>query len=176
MFVDTAPVMEKPLAAGGRARLAGQAHQSGLARIRLLAVPRRDFHHARPAARRAGARPLRHLPRLPRHLPDGGVSRALPARCAALHLLSDHRAQGPDPARIPRRHRQPHLWLRRLPRGLPWNKFAQRRARGQARGARGLRAPRLADLARLDDAAFPRAVRQERRSSASAASASCAMC
>ena len=46
---------------------------------------------------------LRHLPRLPRHLPDRGVSRALPARCAALHFLSHHRAQGPDPARAARR-------------------------------------------------------------------------
>ena len=36
------------------------------------------------------------LPRLPRHLPDRGLPRALSARCAALHLLSHHRAQGPD--------------------------------------------------------------------------------
>ena len=31
----------------GRPRLAGQAHQSRLARLRLLAVSRRDLHHAR---------------------------------------------------------------------------------------------------------------------------------
>ena len=86
-----------------RPRLAGQAHQSRVARVRLVAVSRRDLHHARTAAgqRRAGF--LRHLPRLPRHLPDRGVSRAVPARCAALHLLSHHRAQGPDPARAARR-------------------------------------------------------------------------
>ncbi len=35
-----------------RSRLAGQAHQSGVARSRLVAVPRRDLHHARPAGRR----------------------------------------------------------------------------------------------------------------------------
>ena len=35
IFVDTAPVMEKPLARRRRHRLAGQAHQSGLARLRL---------------------------------------------------------------------------------------------------------------------------------------------
>ena len=46
VFVDTAPVMEKPLAAGRRARLAGQAHQSRLARFRLLAVSRGDFHRS----------------------------------------------------------------------------------------------------------------------------------
>ena len=49
----------------------------------------------------AGERSLRLLPRLPRCLPDRGVPGALPARCAALHLLSHHRAQGADPARIP---------------------------------------------------------------------------
>ena len=38
-------------------------------------------------------------------------------RCAALHFLSHHRTQRPDPARIPQGDGQPHLWLRRLPRG-----------------------------------------------------------
>ena len=50
VFVDTAAVMEKPLAASGRSRLAGQAHQPGLAAARLLAVPRRDLHDARASA------------------------------------------------------------------------------------------------------------------------------
>ena len=36
---------------GGRHRLAGQAHQSRLARIRLLAVSRRDLHHRRDCRR-----------------------------------------------------------------------------------------------------------------------------
>ncbi len=64
-------------AAGGgrRPRLAGQAHQPGVAPIRLVAVSRRDLHHARSAARRTGRRSLRQLPRLPRRLPDRGVSR-----------------------------------------------------------------------------------------------------
>ena len=65
----------KAAGAGGGARLAGQAHQPGLARIRLLAVSRRDLHHARAAARRRRRRSLRLLPRLPgrsarpRHFP-----------------------------------------------------------------------------------------------------------
>ena len=97
VFVDTAPVMEKPLAAGGGHRLAGQAHQSGLARVRLLAVPGRDLHRRSSLAPDAAEeRSLRRLPALPRCLPDRGLSRALPARCAALHLLSHHRAQGAD--------------------------------------------------------------------------------
>ena len=57
VFVDTAPLMEKPLAAR-RARLAGQAHQSRVARFRLVAVPRRDPHRPRTAARPAGERTI----------------------------------------------------------------------------------------------------------------------
>ena len=37
----------------GRDRLAGQAHQSGVARVWLVAVSRRDLHHARTAAGRS---------------------------------------------------------------------------------------------------------------------------
>src|SRR5450432_1627460 len=60
--------------AGGGPRLARQAHQPGVARVRVLAVSRRDLHHARPAGRRRGGRSLRLLPGLPRHLPDRGIS------------------------------------------------------------------------------------------------------
>ena len=136
MFVDTAPVMEKPLAAGGRPRLAGQAHQPGLARVRLVAVPRRDLHHARAAARRAGATIIAApaapastsaRPRLPG---------ALSARCAALHLLSHHRAQGPDPARAPPAMGNRIYGCDDCLAVCPWNKFAQRRPRGEACGAR----------------------------------------
>jgi epoxyqueuosine reductase len=45
VFIDTAAVMEKPLAAAG-ARLAGQAHQPGFAPTRIVALPRDDFHNA----------------------------------------------------------------------------------------------------------------------------------
>ena len=75
-----------------RARLAGQAHQPRQPRARLLALPRRDLHRRRASAGRARGGPLRLLPRLPRHLPDRRLPGALPARCAALHLLPDHRA------------------------------------------------------------------------------------
>ena len=115
VFVDTAPVMEKPLAQARRPRLAGQAHQSRLARVRLLAVSRLDLHQPRARARRAGSGSLRRLPRLSRRLPDAGLSGALSSRCAPLHFLSDDRAQGPYRRRVPRRDRQSHLWLRRLP-------------------------------------------------------------
>ena len=156
VFVDTAPVMEKPLAAARRPRLAGQAHQPGLARARLLAVSRRDLHHARPRRPTPPhARPLRHLRALPRRLPDRCVPRALPARCHALHLLPDDRAPRPDPARAPPADGQPHLRLRRLPGGLPVEPVRPRRRReAKLRPRADLAAPPLAELAALDDAAF----------------------
>ena len=156
VFVDTAPVMEKPLAAGGGARLAGQAHQSGVARIRLLAVPGRDLH------RRSS------LPPDPPETDHCGTCRAcldvcptaafpapyrLDARRCISYLTIEHK--GPDPARVSRRDRQSHLWLRRLPCRLPVEQVrasARREAKLAARA--DLDAPPLADLARLDDAAF----------------------
>ncbi len=98
VFVDTAAVMEKPLAQqadigwqGKHTNLVSREFGSWLflgAIFTTLDLPRRC----------QGRGPLRLVPRLSRHLPDGGVSRALQARCAALHFLSDHRAQERDPA------------------------------------------------------------------------------
>ena len=155
VFVDTAALMEKPLAASRRPRLAGQAHQSRLARVRLLAVSRRHLDDARTAGGRRRGRSLRLLPRLPRRLPDRRISGAVPARCAALHLLSHDRAQGPDPARTAPADGQSHLRLRRLPRGVSVEQVRAGRPRDAKLAARDeLRAPKLAELARLDDAAF----------------------
>ena len=128
----------KAAGAGGGTRLAGQAHQSGLARIRLVAVSRRDLFRIRPAARRRRQRSLRLLQRLPGDLPDRGIPRALQARCAALHFVPDDREQGPDPARIPQEHRQPHLWLRRLSRRVPVEQVRAGRPRSETGRARGI--------------------------------------
>ena len=142
-----------------------------------MAVSRRDLHR-RSSCRRDDAETTTAAPASAclDICPTDGLPRALPARCAALHLLSDHRAQGTDPARIPRSDRQPHLWLRRLPGGLPLEQVRQRRPRSEAAGAR--RAARAA--AGRSGAArrrrLPRAVSPSRRSSASAATASCATC
>ena len=128
VFVDTAAVMEKPLAQAAGLGWQGK-HTNLVSRefgswLFLGAI----FTDVRSAARRGRQRSLRLVPGLPRHLPDRGVSGALQARCAALHFLSHHREQGADPARISQSHRQPHLWLRRLPRGLPMEQIRAGRA------------------------------------------------
>ena len=155
VFVDTAAVMEKPLAA--TAGLGWQGKHTNLVSrqfgswLFLGSI----FTTLELPADRSRSRQLRQLPRLSRYLPDRRVSGALSARCAALHFLSDHRAQGADPARIPRGHGQSHLRLRRLPGRVPVEQVrGAKAARPSSPRATSLRAPALAELARLDDAQF----------------------
>ncbi len=94
-----------------RDRLAGQAHQPRVAGIRLLAVSGRDPDRPRPRAGCAGDRPLRNLPRLSRRLSDARLSRAVPDRRPALHLLPDNRVEGPDSPGLQGGDRQSDLRL-----------------------------------------------------------------
>jgi epoxyqueuosine reductase QueG len=123
VFVDTAPVPEKAL--GQAAGLGWQGkHTNLLARelgnwfflgaiFTTLELPRCT-----------GGGSLRVVPRLSRHLSDGCVSGALSARCAALHLLPDHRTQGPvDPALRPLMGNRIYGCDDCLA-VCPWNKFA----------------------------------------------------
>ncbi len=103
VFVDTAAVMEKPLAAaagigwqGKHTNLVSREFGSWLFLGAIFTTLELPPDQAEPDS--CGT-----CQRLPRCLPDCGVSRAVPARCAALHLLPHHRAQRADPARPPRR-------------------------------------------------------------------------
>ena len=94
VFVDTAPVMEKPLAQ--EAGLGWQGKHTNLVSrefgswLFLGSI----FTTLEMAPDAAGDRSLRQMPCLPRCLSDRGIPGALSARCAALHFLSHHRAQG----------------------------------------------------------------------------------
>ena len=156
VFVDTAAVMEKPLAEA--AGLGWQGKHTNLVsrQHRLVAVPRRDLHHARPAARRAARTTIAARCRA---CLDVCPTAAFPApyrldarRCIS-YLTIEHKGPIPRELRAPMGNRiygcDDCLAV------CPWNKFAQagREAKLCAREATcGRRA--LADLARLDDAAF----------------------
>jgi hypothetical protein len=135
VFVDTAPVMEKPLAQA--AGLGWQGKHTNLVSRDLgswfflaeiftdlpLPVDAPETDH------------LRFLPGLPRCLSDAGFPGCLPPRCAPLHFLSDDRAQGPDSGRVPRGDGKPDLWLRRLSCRLSLEQIRASRAGGEAAGA-----------------------------------------
>ncbi len=156
VFVDTAPVMEKPLAAqaglgwqGKHTNLVSRRHGSWLFLGEIyttLELPPDPPH----------ARSLRHLHALPARLPDRRLPRAVPARCHALHLLPHHRACRPDPDATAPGDGQPHLRLRRLPRRLSLEPLRPGHAARETAARADLLAPDLAELAGLDDAAFRR--------------------
>ena len=145
----------KAAGAGGGPRLAGQAHQSRVARIRLLAVPRRDLHRrsscratrprptiaapARPAS--TSARP-RRFPR-PTSSMRGAASPISPSRTRGRSRTNSAKPSATASMAATIASRSARGTSSRKPaakRSLP-------RATNCARRA-------LADLARLDDAAF----------------------
>ena len=154
VFVDTAAVMEKPLAAsaglgwqGKHTNLVSRQFGSWLflgAIFTTLDLPADD----------AEARLLRQLPRLPRRLPDRGLPRALSldARRCISYLTIEHK--GPIPREL-----RPLMGNRIYGCDdclavCPWNKFAVAGREAKLAAREALRAPQLAELARLDDAQF----------------------
>ena len=102
---------------------------------------------------------MRHLPRLPRHLPDRGLSRTLPARCAALHFLSHHRAQGSHRIASSAQAMGNRIYgCDDCLAVCPWNKFAQAASEAKLVARDDLRAPRLARAAAARRCGIPHAV------------------
>ena len=154
VFVDTAPLLEKPLAEraglgwqGKHTNLVSREFGSWLFLGAILTEPR-------PHARSAGIGPLRTMPRLPRRLSDRRVPGAirLDARRCISYLTIEH--EGPIPREL-----RPAIGNRIYGCDdclavCPWNKFASEGREAKLAARADLDAPPLADLARLDDASF----------------------
>ena len=100
--------------------------------------------------------------------------RALPARRAPLHLLSDDRAARRDSRGAPRGDRQPHLRLRRLPARVPVEQVRAHRRRSRISAAPRARRSALVRAVRVDRSRSSSSAPRAARSAASVTSAGCA--
>ena len=154
MFVDTAPVMEKPLAAqaglgwqGKHTNLVSREFGSWLflgaifVNFELAADPPERDHCGRCRAC-LDACPTGAFP----------APYQLDARRCISYLTIE--LKGPIPSELENGDRQPHLRLRRLSGRLPWNKFAQTGREAKLLARSDLLAPPLAELAALDEPKF----------------------
>ena len=135
VFVDTAPVMEKPLAAaaglgwqGKHTNLVSRDYGSWLflgAIFTTLELPpdEAETDHCGSCRACLDICPTAAFP----------APYRLDARRCISYLTIEHK--GPIPARAAAADRQPHLWLRRLPRGLSVEQIRAGRPRNETRGA-----------------------------------------
>ena len=154
VFVDTAAVMEKPLAAqaglgwqGKHTNLVSRQFGSWLFLGSIFTTLDLPADQAEPDNCGSCRACLDICPTAAFPAPY-----RLDARRCISYLTIEHK--GPIPRELRAGDRQPHLRLRRLPCRLPLEQIcgAGREAKLAARET--LRAPRLAELARLDDAQF----------------------
>ena len=118
VFVDTAPVMEKPLTAaagvgwqGKHTNLVSREHGSWLFLGAVLTTA--ELPPDQPETDLCGS--------CRRYLdvcPTAAFPAPLHVGCAPLSCLPQHRTQGAHRRRIPQTHGQSHLWLRRLSCGM----------------------------------------------------------
>ena len=154
VFVDTAPVMEKPLAEA--AGLGWQGKHTNLVsrEHRLLAVPRHHLHHRRTRARRAEDDHCGSC----RACLDACPTDAFPApyrldarRCISYLTIEN---KGPIPHEFREAIGNRIYGCDDCLAACPWNKFARAASEAKLAARDDLREPPLADLLALDDAAF----------------------
>ena len=176
MFVDTAPLMEKPLAAaaglgwqGKHTNLVSREFGSWLFLGAILTTV--DLTPDAPEADHCGTCqacldicPTAAFP----------APYQLDARRCISYLTIEHK--GPIPREFRRAMGNRIYGCDDCLAVCPWNKFAQQGHEAKLAARAALQAPRLADLARLDDAGFRALFAKIARSSASAATASSATC